>query len=160
MKEWVKMNTETVEKKLPVEKQIEELLSIITSFSTLLEKETAAIKSSNFQEMNELQENKKFHAVRYEEKIKALSERREDILAVDIQIREKLQKERTKFNNILEKNKKALSNAQESTRRLANFILDTARKTIIEENKTNYSLTGKAQTFKSATNSLSVDQSL
>lgn len=154
------MTTEITEKKPSIENQIEEFLSIIVSFSTLLENETTAIKSSNFQEMNNLQENKVFHARRYEEKVRILSERREEILTTDIQTREKLQKERTKFNNVLEKNKRALANAQESTRRLANFILDTARKSVIEDNKTNYSLTGKSQTFKSATNSLSVDQSL
>jgi len=154
------MQTEPTTTKVTIEKQIEELLSIVTSFSTLLENETAAIKSYKFKEVSELQENKKFHAVRYEEKIKALNERREELMSVDIQTRERLQKERIKFGTVLEKNKKALQNAQESAKRLANFILDTARKTVTADNQTNYSLTGQAQTFKSATNSLSIDQTL
>lgn len=156
----VKEKTPTPTKQVPIELQVEEFLSIITSFSTLLEKETEALKVADFKGVNELQENKKFHAKRYEEKVHAITERREELMNVSLATREKLKEERIRFNKLLDSNKRALLNASESTKRLANFILESARKAVIEEKKTNYTPMGHAQSYASATSAYSFNETL
>jgi len=157
LKEKVQTSTEKV---VPIGLQVEEFLSIITSFSTLLEKETAALKKADFKSVNELQENKKFHAKRYEEKVLNLTSRRAELLNIDLKTRERLKDERIKFNTLLEANKRALLNAKESTRRLSELILESARKSVIDEKKTNYSSKGEAQSYNSATSAYSFNQTL
>ena len=162
------MNTETTlkervktpEKKVPIETQIEEFLSIVTSFSKLLEQETEELKSANFKGVSSLQGNKRFHARRYQEKVYTLTSRRDELMNVDLRVRERLQQERATFNNLLERNKTALINARESTKRLANHILQSARKTVIDEKKTSYSSRGLAQSYESATTAYSYNEKL
>jgi len=158
------MQTKTTEttttKVIPIEKQIEEFFSVVTSFSSLIEKETLALKKAKFKEVNELQENKKFHAKRYEESIRVLAERKAELQSLDTATRDKLNAERDKFNFLLEQNKKALVNAKESTIRVANFILESARKAATKGRETCYANTGRTETYNSATSSISYDTSL
>jgi hypothetical protein len=153
------MGTETVTKK-PINQQIEEFLSIVASFSTLIENETTALKKAKFKEVNAMQENKKFHAKRYEENIKLLTSRRDELTSIDLETREKLRAEREKFNLLLEQNKRALLNAKDSTIRVANFILESARKAATKNKETCYSNNAKTETYNSATSSVSFDTSL
>ncbi|MBI3440755.1 MAG: hypothetical protein HY052_02950 [Proteobacteria bacterium] len=62
----------------------------------------------------------------------------------------------TAFSNLLVRE----TVAQNSTKRLVNRILEAAQHAVVEEQQTNYSRHGRAATYKSATTSLSVDQSL
>ena len=140
--------------------QIQEILTIITAFSTLLVKETNALKKADFKTVNTLQANKKLFAKQYHTGVTALSAHREELKELDLSLREKLVKERAKFSVILDDNMEALDLAQNSSKRLVNRILEAARHAVTEDRQTNYSKSGKAMAYKSASLSLSVDQSL
>ena len=140
--------------------QIQEILTIITAFSTLLVKETNALKKADFKTVNTLQANKKLFAKQYHTGVTALSAHREELKELDLSLREKLVKERAKFSVILDDNMEALDLAQNSSKRLVNRILEAARHAVTEDRQTNYSKSGKAMAYKSASLSLSIDQSL
>jgi hypothetical protein len=153
--------TKTAEnQKYPLKSQIQEILALITAFSNLLVKETAALKKADFKAVDALQADKKLFAKQYQAKVTALAERREELPGMDIMLREKLIKERLRFNAVLDENMHALEMAQNSTKRLVNRILETARHAITENKETNYSRAGKAMAYKSATLSLAVDRNL
>ncbi|MCK5556156.1 MAG: hypothetical protein KAI76_07960, partial [Alphaproteobacteria bacterium] len=146
--------------KPPLSLQVQETLIVISAFSNLLVKETKALKKANFKTIKTLQADKKLLAKQYHANITALSARREELQEIDLALREKLNKERASFSVILEENLQALDLAQNSTKRLVNRILEAARHAVTEERQTNYSNDGKAMAYKSASLSLSIDQSL
>lgn len=146
--------------KVTVRTQVQEILAVMLAFSNLLIKETAALKKADFKTVDMLQADKKLFAKQYEAKITALSAYREALANIEIPLREKLLKERVRFNAILDDNMKALELAQNSTKRLINRILEAARLAVVDEKQTNYSKGGKALAYKSASMSIHVDQSL
>ena len=147
-------------KKPSLELQIQEILTVITAFSALLIKETNALKKIDFKTVDTLQEDKKLFARQYHAGVTALSAHRKELKELDLVLREKLVKERAKFSIILEDNMEALDLAQNSSKRLVNRILEAARHAVTENRQTNYSKSGKAMAYKSASLSLSIDQSL
>ncbi|MFH1157929.1 MAG: hypothetical protein V1721_03480 [Pseudomonadota bacterium] len=148
------------DRKPPLKLQIQEVLGVIAAFSALLVRETDALKKADFKTVDTLQADKKLFARQYHARVTALSARREELQGLDLALREKLVKERARFSVILEDNMQALDLAQNSTKRLVNRILEAARHAVTEDRQTNYSNDGKAMAYKSASLSLSVDQSL
>ncbi len=158
-KELVRTEAKATQKS-PLKLQIQEILALITAFSNLLIKETAALKKADFKTVDTLQAEKKLFAKQYQAKVTALAERREELPGLDLALRERLVKERLRFNTVLDDNMRALDLAQNSTKRLVNRILEAARQAVTEEKQTNYSSAGKTMAYKSASLSLSIDQSL
>jgi hypothetical protein len=146
--------------KAPLKLQVQEILAVMAAFTNLLVKETAALRKADFKSVDALQADKKLFAKQYQDKVNALAERREELAGLDLPTREKLMKQRVHFNTVLDENMRALELAQNSTKRLVNRILEVARTAITDEKQTNYSQAGKAVAYKSASMSLSVDQSL
>ena len=146
--------------KLSVKTQVQEILAVMLAFSNLLVKETAALKKADFKTVDKLQADKKLFARQYEAKITALAEYRAELPNLELPLREKLLKERLRFNTILDDNMQALTLAQNSTKRLINRILEAARHAVVEERQTNYSKTGKAMSYKSASLSINIDQNM
>lgn len=140
--------------------QVQEILAVMLAFSNLLARETAALKKADFRAVDTLQADKRLYAKQYQEKIAALAEIRADLPSLELALREKLVKERLRFNTVLDENMKALDLAQHSTKRLINRILEAARHAVTEERQTNYSAAGKSVAYKSATMSINVDQSM
>jgi len=157
-------NTKTAPQKAPVKialkVQIQEILAVMLAFSNLLIKETAALKKADFKTVDTLQADKKLFAKQYEAKITALAAYREELPSLELALREKLIKERLRFNKVLDDNMRALDIAQNSTKRLINRILEAARHAVVDERQTNYSSGGKAMAYKSASMSINIDQSL
>ena len=85
---------------------------------------------------------------------------RAELPNLELSLRERLMKERLRFNVILDDNMNALDLAQNSTKRLINRILEAARLAVVDEKQTNYSNGGKAMAYKSASMSINIDQSL
>jgi hypothetical protein len=146
--------------KLSLKAQVQEVLAVMLAFSNLLVKETAALRAADFKSVDALQADKRLFAKQYEAKIVALSEYRAELPSLDLALREKLVKERQRFNVLLDENMQALDLAQNSTKRLINRILEAARDAVTHEKQTNYSSTGKAVAYKAASLSINVDQSL
>ncbi len=146
--------------KLSVKTQVQEILAVMLAFSNLLTRETAALKKADFKTVDTLQADKKLFAKQYEAKITALAAYRAELQNLELPLREKLVKERLRFNGILDDNMKALDLAQNSTKRLINRILEAARHAVVDEKQTNYSKAGKAMAYKSASMSINIDQSL
>jgi hypothetical protein len=155
-KELVRTTTD----KAPLKMQIQEIIAVIVAFSNLLLKETEALKKADFKAVDVLQADKKLFAKQYHAKIEALATRRAELPGLELALREKLFKERSRFSVILTDNMLALERAQNSVKRLVNNILDAARHAVLEDQQTNYSRGGKTQTYKSASTSLSTDQRL
>ena len=146
--------------KISLKAQIQEILAVMLAFSNLLIKETAALKKADFKAVDALQADKKLFAKQYEAKITALATYREELPTLELAIREKLIKERLNFNKVLDDNMRALDLAQNSTKRLINRILEAARNSVVDQRQTNYSNSGKAMAYKSASMSINIDQSL
>lgn len=146
--------------RLSVKVQVQEILAVMLAFSNLLTRETAALKKADFKAVDALQADKRLFAKQYQEKIVTLTEYRADLANLELPLREKLQKERLRFNAILDENMKSLELAQHSTKRLVNRILEAARMAVVDERQTNYNSNGKALAYKSASMSINVDQNL
>ncbi len=146
--------------KVPFRLTIEELLSIISSFSNLLNEETTALKEVDFEKVDTLQKQKKILAKQYEEAILSLSNRKDELLDLDIETRDKLKNTRTHFNRLLEINFNALEAAKDSNQRLVDYILNIAREAITTDNQINYSHMGRTATYESASTSLTIDEDI
>lgn len=148
------------ETKQTLHAQAEELIAVMQAFGTLLLKETAALRKMDFKIVDTLQASKKLFAKQYHEKVEALFQRKEELSNLDLKIRERIIKDRAHFNVILEENMRALHAAQNGARRLVDRILEIARAAVIDEKKTVYTAKGKAGSYKSASNSLSLDRNI
>jgi hypothetical protein len=146
--------------KLTVKTQVQEILAVMLAFSNLLIRETSALKKADFKAVDALQADKRLFAKQYQDKITALADYRSELPNLELSLREKLAKERTRFNTVLEDNMKALDLAQHSTKRLINRILEAARHAVVEEKQTNYGSNGKAVAYKSASMSINVDHKM
>lgn len=146
--------------KLTLKTQVQEILAVMLAFSNLLSRETTALRSADFKGVDALQADKRLFAKQYQEKITALAQYREELPSLDLPLREKLVKERIRFNKVLDENMQALELAQHSTKRLVNRILEAARSAVVEDKQTNYASNGKAVAYKSASMSINIDQSL
>ena len=146
--------------RLSVKTQVQEILAVMLAFSNLLVRETAALKKADFKAVDALQSDKKLFARQYQDKITALTEYRAELPNLELTLREKLVKERLRFNEILDDNMRALDLAQHSTKRLINRILEAARHAVVDEKQTNYTSTGKALAYKSASMSINIDHKM
>lgn len=145
---------------LAMKTQVQEILAVMLAFSSLLVKETNALKKADFKTVDTLQADKKLFAKQYEAKITALAAYRAELPNLELSLREKLLKERMRFNTVLDENMRALDIAQNSTKRLINRILEAARHAVVDDKQTNYSKAGKAMAYKSAHMSINIDQSM
>lgn len=136
------------------------MLKLIEDFGGLLVQETDALKRSDYRHVDLLQDDKRGFAREYQALVTALAARRDEMVALDVATRERLILARTNFTHILNDNLRALEASRNSARRLVDRILDTARKAVADEMQTNYSAKGRTQAYKTASMSLSVDQSL
>jgi hypothetical protein len=152
--------TAKTEIKTPLRQHVQEILALIAAFTNLLVRETEALRKSDFKAVDTMQADKRLFARQYEAKVRALVSRREEMTGLELALREKLVKERNRFNAVLDENMQALDLAQNSTKRLVNRILEVARNAVTESRETNYSSSGKAMAYKSAAMSLSVDHNL
>jgi hypothetical protein len=146
--------------KPPLKAQIHELLVLIEDFGALLERETKALMAADFKIVDALQADKKVMARRYGDLAAAVAARKEEAHALDGKMRAALVVKRTAFTKTLGRNLRALDAAKSSAGRLIDRIRELAQKAVIDENKTHYSSKGKTGSWKSATLSLTVDQSL
>lgn len=139
---------------------VNETLVVLEKFSGVLENETAALRASDFKTLDGLQADKRQCAAKYHELVTSLSSRGEEIKNLDLDLKEKLVKSRTRFTLLLQDNMRALETMKSTTQRLANRILEVARQTVASDQQTNYSSRGKMQSYASSTRSIAIDQSL
>lgn len=129
--------TNTLTKEKPVETNAKsavlQILRLIEDFGNLLVKETEALKKADFRYVDLLQNDKKNFAKSYHAAVGALAENKSEIEKLDAALRERLIKARTTFTIILSENLRALETSRESTRRLVDRILDTARRSVVNE---------------------------
>jgi hypothetical protein len=146
--------------KTGLKNEVQALMALIDSFCALLERETDALKQADFKGVDALQAEKKTLASTYNNQVIALSARKAEMETLDLSFREKFIKARTRFTLVLNDNLRALDAARSSAKRLVDRILDTAQKTVVEQNQTHYSAKGHTASWKTATMSLSVDTQL
>lgn len=146
--------------KTPIKSAVQDIMEVLENFSALLNDETAALKRSDFEKVDSLQEEKKTIARLYQSMITALGTRAEELQALDIPTRDKLIQTRTRFTIILEDNMRVLELVKRSTQRLADRILDIARLSVVDGRQTSYGTKGHVQSYRSAALSTRVDQSL
>lgn len=151
-----KKNTE----KQALEKATFELLSTLKDFNALLLTETAALKKADFKKVELLQPEKRTLAKKYHEIVTSFSQHKTDITMLDLALREKLIRARTEFTMTLNDNMRALESSKNSTKRLIDRILETARNSVVDGKQTHYSEKGQTGSYRSATLSISVDQNL
>lgn len=136
------------------------LMTLIEEFGALLRQETAGLKKADYRTVDLLQEDKRSFARKYQALVTSIAAQRDQMSDLDLNLRERMVRARGNFTLILDENLRALEASRDSARRLVDRILDTARKAVADELQTHYSAGGNTQAYKSATMSLSVDQSL
>ncbi|MDD9901800.1 MAG: DUF3723 domain-containing protein [Alphaproteobacteria bacterium] len=151
--------TETTRKNT-LSEDVAHYLSICTAFDALLEKETAALHAVDFEAVDALQNEKRHLAKDYNHIVTTLAQRKDEFARLPEQQRTKIITTRTAFTRALDANMRALTAAQDGAKRVVDRILDAARSAVTQETHTHYSSTGKTQAYKTASMSLSVDQSL
>lgn len=144
----------------PIDVDVKAVLRLIDDFSGLLQAETAALKKADFKAVDDLQAEKRNYARRYHQLITGLCERRDDMMALDAAQKQSLTAARDGFGKLLKENLDTLEAAKDGAKRLVNRILDAARRNVVDDRKTHYSNSGRAQSYKTATLSLSIDQKL
>ena len=127
----------------PIEVEVNEMIKLMHDLSLVLEQENEFLHKAKFKQAEELQANKRTHVETYKAKLAALFERKDEFSALDETLAERLVVTRTNFLQLLNKNLRILSTAKESSRRLVQRILDTARNTV--ETKPNYCAAGSMQ---------------
>lgn len=153
-------NTTAKNVKPALKDEVQGLLSLIGEFGGLLARETEALRKMDFAAVDALQANKRTLARRYHDQVAALGARRDEVGTLDLALRERLVRARTEFTIVLNDNLRALDATKSSAKRLVDRILDAAQRTVVNEKQTHYSAKGNAASWKTATLSLSVDQSL
>ena len=124
----------------PIEVEIHNLLHIMDGFSKLLEQENDLLDRAKFSSIEGLQNDKNHFVKEYKAKIQLLHDRKDEFAGIDDTLAETLIVKRTAFIKLLNKNLSTLAAAKNSSRRLAQRIIDTARDTI--EKKANYNAIG------------------
>ena len=124
----------------PIEVEVNEMIKLMHDLSLVLEQENELLHKAKFRQAENLQQDKRTYVDTYKSKIAALFERKDEFAALDETLAERLVVTRTSFLELLNKNLRILSNAKESSRRLVQRILDTARNTV--ESKPNYNAGG------------------
>ena len=120
----------------PIEIEVNEMIKLMHDLSLLLEQENTLLHKAKFRQAEELQNDKRSRVEDYKAKLAALFERKDEFSSLDDTLAERLVVTRTNFLKLLNNNLRILSTAKESSRRLVQRILDTARETV--ETKPNY----------------------
>lgn len=123
-----------------VEAEVHSMIQLMSDFSEVLEKESELLRAAKFHAIEPLQSDKRKYVQEYKNKIDLLSQHKEEFKALDQTLAEKLVLARTEFVKILNRNLQVLSAAKDSSRRIVQRILDTARDAV--ETKTNYNAAG------------------
>lgn len=142
----------------PFEQDVLETLKILEEFGDLLKQETTALKKNDFEVVDSLQAQKKSLATKYQALVFGLAERKVEMAKLNLTLRERLVKARTEFTTILSANMRMLESVKESSRRLADRILEVARKSVVDTNQTHYTAKAHPRACKTASMSMNVDQ--
>lgn len=137
-----------------------ETMATIDTFAALLDHETQALKKSDFKAVDHLQTDKRNLAREYQAQVALLGERKDEMMSLDLPLREKLLKTRTKFTVTLTENTQALETMKNSAQRLIDRILEAARLSVADTTQTSYSGKGQVQSYKTSTLALSFDHKL
>lgn len=146
--------------KTPIRNAISNILDVLATFTALLNEETAALKRSDFETVDRLQPEKRMIARLYADQVTSLSERAAEVQKIEASLQEKLIRARKIFTDTLTDNMKVLELVKLSTQRLTNRILDIARLSVVDTKQTSYGMQGHVQSYKTASLSSMVDQSL
>ncbi|MGM0422277.1 MAG: hypothetical protein ACQEQL_04160 [Pseudomonadota bacterium] len=123
-----------------IEAEAADMIRLMNDFAEVLQKENELLNKAKFREIETLQPDKRKYVEAYQSKVELLSQHKAQFANMDKTLAEKLVLTRTEFIKTLNKNLRALAAAKDSSRRLVQRILDTARD--VAENKTNYNATG------------------
>lgn len=134
------MTSKPVKPLASIEAEAQKMIQLMDDFSKVLEKENELLRSAKFREIETLQPAKRQYVETYKGKIEMLSQHKEQFATMDTKVAETLILARTEFTKILNSNLRALAAAKDSSRRLVQRILDTARDVV--EEKTNYNAAG------------------
>lgn len=146
--------------KTPIRNAVSNILDVLATFTALLNDETAALKRSDFETVDRLQPEKRMIARLYADQVTSLSERAAEVQKIEAPLQEKLIRARKIFTDTLTDNMKVLELVKLSTQRLTNRILDIARLSVVDTKQTSYGMQGHVQSYKTASLSSMVDQSL
>ena len=151
---------EEIYRSMMIQEYGREIVKLITSFTSLLKEETDAIKKIDYAGIDRLQEDKKTLARQYQNKIDLLNQRKDDMQALNPDLKEQLVTARTQFTLTLDENMRALEHLKTSGQRLVNRILSTARSTVVKETNSNYTASGQSTAARKNTLSISLDQEM
>lgn len=124
----------------PIEVEVNEMIKLMHDFSLVLEKENEFLRAARFNDIEQLQDEKRSYVARYKAKVAALFERKPEVSRLDPSLAERLIVTRTDFIKLLAVNLRTLEGAKDASRRLVKRVLDTAKEKV--EEKTNYNAAG------------------
>ncbi len=112
--------------------KIERTLHAVESFSQLLELETAALKASDFQVFESLQQDKIVFAQNYQDSILAFEEDLDLLQSLDESVKEKLRHAHNRFTVVADDNQNTLLASKNVSERIVTMIMTAARQTVSE----------------------------
>lgn len=123
-----------------LDRKVEEALNAVGQFSDFLEKETQALKNSDFKGFEALQDRKIELAQSYQDALLAFEEEIDELPNLPESAKEKLRASHTRFTTVAETNQQALLAATEVSERVVNLIIGAAKRTVMDT--PNYGATG------------------
>lgn len=141
-----------------IQEEVQMMLDLLDSFTVLLEAETDALRSTQFEVVERLQDDKKSLAGMYKKQVTTLHDRGDEVATVDPSMKEKLIRARTQFTAVLQENLQALDAVRNSCQRLVNGIVRAARDAVVDQ--PNYSAAGRTGGAGAGPVSISVNTTL
>ncbi len=141
-----------------IQDEVQMMLDLLDSFTILLEAETDALRSTQFDVVERLQGDKKSLAGMYQKQVTMLHDRGDEVATVDPSMKEKLIRARTQFTAVLQENLEALEAVRTSCQRLVNGIVRAARDAVVDQ--PNYSAAGQTGNAGTGPVSISVNTTL
>jgi hypothetical protein len=116
----------------PLELKVTRTLEAVESFSTLLDKETAALTKADYNSFTALQNDKLALAQRYQEAILAIEEDLPQMATLQDSWKDKLRQMHQRYQDAANANQKALLAAKLATERMVKLIMNAAKQTVMD----------------------------
>lgn len=120
-------------KNMTPEAAVQDMLQFLKVFAAFLEEETEALRAAEYDRADDMQHRKKELSHQYQSRIQVLVNRKEEIQKMPEQIKEMIIQARLAFSKVLTENLQAIDGVRQSSQRMVNRILESARESVSED---------------------------
>lgn len=110
--------------------KVDNAVQAVESFSTLLDRETAALKASDYKTFADLQEPKILMAQAYQDAVLAFEEDLDAVKSLEDSLKDKLRAVHTRYAAAMDANLQTLKTTKNVAERIVKLIMDAARRSV------------------------------